>query len=274
MTLIEVIVALVIVAIAISLVAIAFGGIVGAKTRQAAGDLATAVRYTYNLAAINNRVYALYIDVGEGTYHAAPLQPGNECDRVLLNVDGDEADPMVLKYRDTGERDRVGGDDVEPSQFGGVESGSDDPDPKPPDWTKDDDGTPAGMLLNMVSMEAKQLGRDEAEKAGAPVDLGNPQEGPKRIKTFRKNQLGKPRALPEGVRFGGVVLREGQEAITEGTIPILFFPHGHTQRAFIYLDSGGEEDGETFTVEVMSLQGSGIVHDFEVDPNDFAEVEP
>lgn len=274
MTLIEVIVALVIVSIAITLVAIAFGGVTGAKTRQAAGDFATAVRYTYNLAAINNKVYALHVDLSTGSYHAAPVDPGNECERLLLDLDGDDSDAVIVRYKDTGDTDDKRDDDNDensPGMFGVVSEGA--PDPKPPGWTANDDGTSSGKLLNMISQEAKDLGRAEAEKVGAALDAGESgQAGPKRIKTFRKNQLGKPKKLPEGVSITGIVLREGQEPVTEGTVPILFYPHGYTQRALVYFAAGGD-DPEVFTVEIMSLQGSGRVHSREVSADEFAEVE-
>jgi general secretion pathway protein H len=268
MTLIELVVVILIIGIAVVVAAVALGGITGAKLGQASGDVSTAVRYTYNLAAINNRTYALYLDLDKGTYRAGPLNETNECERVLLSVDGRDTDPMIMRYG----KQTVDEDSEEPaSLFGGLESGGDG-EVKPPGWLAADKSSPAARLQGMLSAEVKDVVANErAEKGITGPDPGEGLREQKKIKTWRKNQLGKPRPLPRGVSFGGVVLREGQEPVTTGTVPILFYPNGYTQRALIYLDTGNEENGERFTVEIMTYQGMGKIHDFGLDPSDFAE---
>ena len=72
MTMIELIVALAVVAIALVVGGIAFGAVTGAEASQGAGEVSTAIRYTYNLSAINNKTYALFLDLDNGTYRVAP----------------------------------------------------------------------------------------------------------------------------------------------------------------------------------------------------------
>lgn len=259
-----------IISLAIAGGALAIGALSGADVRRAAGDISTGIRYTYNLAAINNRDYALYLDLEGGTWHAAPLPATKPCDRVLLDLEGGEGDPVVTRYMDSGKDESD--DDDKPGLFDaaltpGAESKG------APGWSSDA-GTPAGKLRNMLSQDVRDVQRREAENRGLPTDEGEPDGKGKRLKTFRKNLIGKPQKLPKGVRLAGVVVRDGVEPVTEGTVPLIFYAHGVTQRALIYVADDTNEDGERFTIEVMSLQGMGVIHDSELPPDAFKEVEP
>ena len=284
-TVIELIVVLLIGVLMITVAAAAWGSVVGARTKEGAAKVATAVRYAYNLAAINNKVYALYINLDEGTYYAGPLDVSGECDRVLIALDGRDTDPLLVKLSDTGEekkKERERDRDAEPGLFDAAMSGAGGGGGEPtlPSWAFGDPG-PSNKLMKMVSEEAYDSGRNETRNAGVSLDAVEAEEGEKQEKaartrqktgkSFRRNQLSKPKKLPEGVRFGGVVVRDGADPVTEGVVPILFYPHGFTQRALIYVESGDEEDPDTFTVEVMSLQGRGKVHAVELDVSEFKE---
>lgn len=268
MTLIEVIVALLIATLLIIVMVLALGAITAADTRRGAGDLATAVRYTYNLAAINNKVYALFLDLDNHTYHAAPLEGSGACDRLLIDLEGGDGGQILRRFGDTG-----GDDDDDDDQEGGLfaslpRGGA--PDPAIPAWVNAKESSPSGKLMSLLSEETKELGAEESRRAGALVDEETgPEE--KRMPTFRKNRMGEPIKLPDQVRIGGVVLSEGAEPITSGTVPILFYPHGFTQRALIYVESGDEEAGEAFTVEILSLRGSARIHSDLLDPSEFRE---
>ena len=78
MTMIELIVGIAILAIALVVGGVAFGAVTGAETNQAAGELSTAVRYTYNLAAINNKTYALFLDLDNNTYKVGAVDTTND----------------------------------------------------------------------------------------------------------------------------------------------------------------------------------------------------
>ncbi len=251
----------------IGIAAATLGGVGAAKTREGAYKVATAVRYTYNLAAINNRVYALFIDLDNNTYKAGPIEPRGECDRLLLAIDGSDTDPVITRYGDTGDEDDDDDDD-EPKANPVAASG--DGEVKVPAWTSED-GNPAGKLLKMISAEVRDEGAQNARNIGVPEETSEAHAN-KKLKTFRKNQLGKAKKLPKGVRFGGIVLRDGAEPVTEGVVPILFYPHGYSQRALIYVTGEHDDDEDNiFTIEIKSLQGRGKVHALELDPRDFKE---
>ena len=266
MTMIELIVALAVVAIALVLGGIAFGAMTGAETKQGAGDVSTAVRYTYNLAAINNRTYALFLDLDNHSYHVAPVASDGECDRILLNMDGGDSAPMVSKYGETGGKTKKDDDEEARGMFDAVQAGSDDP--GPPAWV-DDSSTAVGKLEGM-SRHADMLDPSYEPKEEDVSDEVK-KTGEKRLKTMRRNELAKPRKLPPDVKFDGVLLREDGDRVTEGVVPILFYPHGYTQRALIYIKGGDGPDVEAMTVEIMTMQGTGKVHGDELDASAFRE---
>lgn len=266
---IEVLVALVIVSIMLGVVVLSVGAITAADTRSAAGSFSTAVRYTYNLAAINNRVYALYINLDDNTYRAAPLDQSNDCDRLLLSINGQDTDPMVVRYGSDSEKESEDDEENTPGLFDAAMSGTSSDGEPTTDWGTDKH-TPAGRLRGMMSSEVRELSNEVSRNAGNEPEP-SPEDGPKRIQTFRRNQLAKAKALPKGVSFEGVLVREGSPPVTEGTVPLLFYPHGYTQRALVQLGNGQEEGGEHITVEIMTFQGSAQVHDGPIDPSKFKE---
>lgn len=277
MSLIEIMVVLVIFAITAVLGAMAFGAVSGSELNQSAGELASAVRYTYNLAAINNKAYALYIDLDQGTYHAAPVDDtGGECERVLLAPNGSDSDPLIVRYGDVkGEgKDASIFDEDSDDEEGGrpgmfdaamAGAGGDNDEPAPPTWS-DDGGTASGRLWSMLGKQTQSLAKEESAKAGYDLDEDTGEQ--KRMPTMRKNMLAKPKPLGKAVSFDGIVVRNGQEPVTEGVVPILFFPHGLTQRALIYLKAG---DDDIVTVSILSLQGNGKVFGERLDPSEFEE---
>jgi hypothetical protein len=128
--------------------------------------------------------------------------------------------------------------------------------------------------MNMLTSEVRSEARAESLKVGIELsdDIAS-ERGKKRIKTYKGNLLSKPQKLPDGVTFSGVIVREGENAVTSGVVPIIFFPHGYTQRALIFIKGGSAEDddAEEFTVEVMSLQGRGQLHAERLDDRAFKE---
>ncbi len=287
MTMIELLVVVLIIAIAISIGALALGAVSGAETREGAGKLATAVRYAYHLAAINNKTYALFLNLDENTYHIAPIERSGECDRVLLHTDGktkDEENVFVSRLEDGSERKKAerkeAGKDAPVDAFGGVAANEDDgkssEDDLPPSIVTEDTG-PGGEVLRMMGQTGRALSRQEMGKYGFetpddPEDSGS-KTAPRHLKSFRKNVIGAPVKLPKSVKFGGVVLKDGMEPVTTGTVPLVIYPHGYVQRALIYIDGGtGDKDAlEQFTVETLTLQARAVVHDKRLEPRDFKE---
>jgi hypothetical protein len=269
MTLIELLVVFFILGMAISLAVVGLGAVGGSELRQSAGELSAAVRFTYNLAVINNKTYALYLDLTAGTYYAAPIPDDTGCERVLLAPDGKDDDPLIVRYGDvmSDEDKRKKKDDEEAgglfdAGMGGAGGG--DQEPQPPSWASDE-GTASGRLWGMLGEQTRSLSVEESKNAGYDIDVKTEQ---KRLPTMRMNMLAKPKPLGKAVKFNGVVVREGQDPVTDGVVPILFFPHGVAQRALIYVKSGEEDE---LTIEILSLQGNGKIHGTRLDPSAFSE---
>lgn len=269
MTLIELVIAIAVAAVAIAASIWSIGSMGGARASQGADEVATAVRYTYNLAAINNTTYALYLNLDEGTYYAAPISQTAECDRVLLSLDGDATEGVFVQYGKSTDEDA--GDSGESSDLGDVPVGG--PDSGGGGGGKSD--SHFSKLMNMAGGANIQMAREHASSNGKQLFMGDSDEkvdgnDAKRMKAKRKNQLSKPKKLPEGVVFGGVVLRKGMAPITEGTVPILVYPHGYTQPALIYIDeTGADDDEDAITLRTIPLQGRAEVLGYEVKPDDF-----
>jgi general secretion pathway protein H len=79
--------------------------------------------------------------------------------------------------------------------------------------------------------------------------------------TVVENSRVKVEKLALGISFAGVMTRHNSSIVEEGSEAVYFFPDGTAERAYVWLTDGDE----VFTVEVTSLQGTGIVHDEEVD---------
>ena len=277
---IELIVAVAIIAIALVFATIGLGRISSAHTRESAGKLATAVRYAYHLAAVNNRTYALVLDLDGGTFHASPVQEQGECDRLLLHLDGeDDEGPLVTKAGETGdEEDKDKDDDEKPGDFSAIAEGGEPSSAGAQDEAAHDevdDTSAAGKLLRMTSSDARRAGQEEARKAGVQVDDDEAEAdalGKKKVKSFARNLLEKPTKLEADTKITGVVVREGGEPITSGEVKLLVYPHGYVQRALIYVESvGGSGTPEQFTVEVLSLQARGVLHEGKLDARRFKE---
>lgn len=84
--------------------------------------------------------------------------------------------------------------------------------------------------------ESDVLSKKADSKKGAPEQEEKPAFSPS-DKYFKK-----PKALPSGVVFNGV-LKEKEGLIKDGTVYIYFFPNGLNERAIIYLNSRGATTG-------------------------------
>ena len=71
-------------------------------------------------------------------------------------------------------------------------------------------------------------------------------------------------APPESVCWGVLTNRTGK-VVEEGTEYVHFFPDGTAEKAFVWLSDGTD----TYTIEVKSLQGTGVFHKEELSEADF-----
>jgi len=271
MTLVELLVALVIMTIVSTLGVLAVGQLTSADLDSGAGELSANIHYAFNLASVNNQMYAIYLDLDKGTYHVGEIPQENECDRLLLNVNSKGDDSIVRRYGDPDKEDSDS--DEDPGMFAGLGGSS---------GLNSDRSVPNLALstanrnksfMNMLSNEVQEAATDEARAAGVEVD-NTPRGTERDHKRNRVNRAEKAIRLPPGVRISGVLLREGDDPIESGVVPILVYPHGYLQRALIYLEAGREESPEEVTLELMSLQGRVEIHPGALDNSHFAREIP
>jgi len=77
----------------------------------------------------------------------------------------------------------------------------------------------------------------------------------------------KKEKLPGGIKFVGVLTKHNKSVVESGTESIYFFPDGTAEKAMVWLTDGGD----TFTVEVKALQGTGVVFTEELDSKELAK---
>ncbi len=269
MTLVELLVALVIMAIVLTVGVFAIGRMTSADLDAAATELGAGVHYAFNLSSVNNSMYALYLDLDGGRYWVGEVPQENECDRLLLSLDGRDDEQIVKRYGDKEDDDD---NEDTPQPFAGLAS-TGGPNPSSDNQTvniAESTSFRNRSYMDQLSPEVREAAAEEARNAGV-VLVEDPPGTERPNKRVRKNRLAKARTLPKGVRFSRVVLRENGDPIDEGIVPILIYPHGYLQRALIYLEAGSEDDPEEITLELMSYQGRAIMHGEALDPSRFAE---
>lgn|GEM_PF-5769135 len=266
MTLVELLVVLILMAIVLTVGVFAVGRMKSADLNAAGTELGAGVHYAFNLSSVNNSMYALYLDLDGGSYWVGEVPQENECDRLLLSLDGSDDEQIVKRFGDKED------DDDTPQPFAGLATTGG---PNPSSGSQGANLAESTSFRNrsfmdQLSPEVREAAAEEARNAGLAVNEDTP--GTERpTKRVRKNRLAKARTLPKGVRIARVVLRENGDPIDEGTVPILIYPHGFLQRALIYLEAGSEDDPEEITLELMSYQGRAIMHGKALDPSLFAE---
>jgi len=73
--------------------------------------------------------------------------------------------------------------------------------------------------------------------------------------------------LPPGVKITGLFTRHNKSIVEEGQESVYFFPDGTAEKAFVWVSDGDD----TFTVEVTSLRGNGLVHDEELEERELGK---
>ena len=227
------------------------------------------VRYGYNLAAINNKVYVLFLNLDDNTFYFAPIDQENPCDRVLLRDDPDEPENVLARYGDLS-RDEDEDEDDAPRGLSSLLTGARE---KPPEALKKS-AVGGHDLKRMLGQEVREAGKQASRSAGIALDDedGDAEREKKHVQSFMLNIYREPRKLPNKARFAGVVLAQGQDPVTSGTIPLIFYPHGVAQRALIYVTGAKDDtDMEVFTIEILTMQGKARVHGERLSPDDFKE---
>jgi prepilin-type N-terminal cleavage/methylation domain-containing protein len=275
LTLIEMLVVIVIIVLIAGAFIIGFGQVLGARTQSGAQQLAATVRGAHALASSCNKTYALFINLDKNTYRVASVPPGGECDRLLLNREGSGDDPVIIRKREEGKTDDS--DSEEPDTMSVLLSLAGSPPPKKSASSSKSSGAGGGQskLYSMLGSDIRGQAQEMSEKAGFGTSDKTPTSDTKSTKSEtcraeRYTQLYKEKKLPKDVSFSQVVVRANGDPVTEGVVPILFYPHGVIQRALIYIEGGSDSD-EKYTVELMSYMGLARVHPEALPQSSFLE---
>ncbi|MCE9666695.1 type II secretion system GspH family protein [Myxococcus stipitatus] len=199
LTLIEISIALIIVALLFSAAVMGIGTITGAKAKGAAAELAGTIRSLYDSAALRGKTCRLVFEIPEGKeekatrYHAECAESA-----VTTSRDRDAALRDENRDREQSRRSRRVGDQEERSFIasGGATQTTDE------------------------LMESEKLRVESAA----------------RFSSFTSEEV-PTRDLPSDVRVS-VWTRQQKEPVESGVAYLYFFPQGYTEKAYVYLTQG------------------------------------
>ena len=105
LTLIEILTVVLLISLVLSVVAVATGGIFGARLTKTVSKLSAMARYTYNLASLKGEVFRLVVDISGREYYVERVKVKEECagvfteggkDRVKKEDEEEQLDPGEL----------------------------------------------------------------------------------------------------------------------------------------------------------------------------------
>jgi general secretion pathway protein H len=219
MTLIEIMVAIMVVGLVMSAATVGIGALTGSKARGAAGELAGTMRALYDMAAVTGKTCRLVFDLtgrGDGEEDAAPVRYRAECAAAGVTTGRDRDTALREETREVEERARRPQDEAperDARVFVGAAQGG-------------------GPSLEEL-MTAEQTRVEEAAT----------------YQGFSSDSV-TDRALPAGVRVE-VWTRQQREYVDSGVAYLYFFPQGFTEKAQVRLTQGDN----TWTLKVQPLTG-------------------
>jgi general secretion pathway protein H len=199
LTLIELTVAIAIVAIMFSGVVMGIGAVTGTKAKAAAGELGGVIRALYDTASLSGKTCRLVFELPEANAEEGQVRYRAECAQGAVTTSQDRDEVLRQASAGAGRDDRGRGEDRE-----------DDP-PR-----RSDDGEPT----------LQELMAQEKERVEAAARFG----------TFENPQI-QPRTLPDSVRVE-VWTRHQREPRKSGVAYLYFFPQGFTEKAQVYFRQG------------------------------------
>ncbi|QSQ16714.1 prepilin-type N-terminal cleavage/methylation domain-containing protein [Myxococcus landrumensis] len=200
LTLIEISIAIIIVAMLFSAAVMGIGSLTGAKAKGAAGELAGTIRSLYDSAALRGKTCRLVFEIPEPKeekatrYHAECAESG-----VTTARDRDNALRDENREREQSRRANRGGDRDERRSY--LTTGGDTP--------------TAQDLMNSEKVRV---------------------ENTSRFSSFTSEEI-PMRELPEDVRIS-IWTRQQREAVDSGVAYLYFFPQGYTEKAYVYVSQG------------------------------------
>ena len=231
-TLIEVMVALMIVALIATIGVKGFRTVTKGSLREGSAHMSGAIRFLFDRASITGKYHRLVIDLNEGRYWAevsddrfyAPNQAESESDRQKREAKEDAAEEEERKRQE--KQQLLYGSSSSSSSSSGASSSS---------------------SFDMSKME---VGEFRPRRA--------------RFAAFKETAL-KPVTLKKEVRIKSVYTPRMTDPVTAGRAYLYFYPLGQTEPAIITLtDKSGES---VFSLVVHPITGKVRIYNVEVKPN-------
>lgn len=215
LTLIEISVAIVIVAMLFSAAVVGIGSITGAKAKGAAGELAGLIRSLYDSAALRGQTCRLVFEIPDPKSEE-PTRYHAECAEGAVTTarDRDTALREENREREQQARSNSRGQGGETRRNYLVSSGSDQP-------------------------SAQELLEGEKQRV----------ENAARFSSYTSEEV-PARELPADVRVS-VWTRQQREPVESGVAYLYFFPQGYTEKAYVYVRQGDN----VWTLDVSPLTG-------------------
>lgn len=217
LTLIEISIAIIIVAMLFSAAVMGIGSITGAKAKGAAGELAGTIRSLYDSAALRGKTCRLVFEIPDPKNEEEPTKYHAECAEgaVTTSRDRDTALREENREREQDSRSRGTGASGGDTRRSYIASSSSD--------------TPTADEL----LEGEQARVESAA----------------RFSSYTSEEV-PPRELPSDVRIS-VWTRQQREPVESGVAYLYFFPQGYTEKAHVYVQQGDN----VWTLDVQPLTG-------------------
>ncbi|NMO21591.1 type II secretion system protein [Pyxidicoccus fallax] len=215
LTLIEISVAIIIVAMLFSAAVMGIGSITGAKAKGSAGELAGLIRSLYDSAALRGQTCRLVFEIPDPKSEE-PTRYHAECAEGSVTTARDRDTALREENRDREQQERTNsrraGGETRRNYM--VSSGTDSPSPQ-------------------------ELMEGEKQRV----------ESLSRFSSYTSEEI-PARELPADVRVS-VWTRQQREPVESGVAYLYFFPQGYTEKAYVYVSQGDN----TWTLDVSPLTG-------------------
>lgn len=232
-TLIEVTIALAILALAVAVVVPAVSNLSRAELRQTAGRLAGTIRATYDSAALSGETHRLVFDFESS----------------MITV---EATPGTLQFGESSSAFAAAAGAEREKEVGA----------SPAPWLGDK-GVVSAQAWEQArsSLHADEDEELDANALGALFSINSLSGSSSGSGAFQS--AGRNLKLDPSIRILDVWVEGMGKPESEGKVYLHFFPHGYTQEAVIHLENG---EGEVFSVRVSALTGKTRIEDKYVEP--------
>jgi general secretion pathway protein H len=198
-TLIELSIALVIIAVLFAAVVVSIGAVTGSKAKASAGELGGVIRSLYDTAALSGKTCRLVFEMAEPKDDEGETKYWAECAAGNLTTSKDrdgELKEIDRQSSKRGHKDKLDEDDKRFSKY-----------------TRDNP-----TLTDLLSVEQNRV------------------ENAAKYSEYTNSEIA-PRVLPSAVHLG-VWTRHQRDVANSGTAYLYFFPQGFTEKAQIYVRQG------------------------------------